>query len=63
MFVYKHIETIKYVKNWPIFWEKYKLYGRLTPEFCGLRMGNSQGIIFMWIRTNRKIFKFALVYL
>ena len=27
MFVYKHTETIQYVKNQPIFKEKYRLYG------------------------------------
>ena len=39
------------------------LYGRTTREFLGLRMRNFQGIIFILIRTNREIFKSALVYL
>ena len=32
-------------------------------EFLGLRMQNFQSIIFIWARTYRKIFKFALVHL
>ena len=63
MFVYKHIETIEYVKKKPTFWEKYKLYGLITWEFLRLIMRNFQGIIFMCIRTYRGIFKSALVYL
>ena len=27
MFVCKHSETIEYIKNWPVFYEKYKLHG------------------------------------
>ena len=42
--------------------EKYKLYGWITGEFLGLRMQNFQGIIFIWIRANRKIFKSALAF-
>ena len=37
--------------------------GKLIWEFLGLSMQNFQGIIFIWIRTNKKIFKSALVYL
>ena len=33
MFVYKHAETIEYVKNEPTFYENYKLYGWITKEF------------------------------
>ena len=43
--------------------EKYKLYGKITRELLGLRMRNFQRVIFIWIRTNREIFKSALVYL
>ena len=63
MFVYKHTETIEYVKKQPTFSEKNKLYRRITLEFLGLRMQNFQGINFIWIRTNREIFKSVLVYL
>ena len=42
--------------------EKYKLFGKITRELLGLRMRNFHGVIFMWIRTNREIFKSALVY-
>ena len=34
------VETIKYVKNEPIFYEIYKLHGQITGEFLGLRMQN-----------------------
>ena len=40
MFVYKHIETIEYVKKQANFYEKYKVYGCITQEFLGLRMKN-----------------------
>ena len=43
--------------------EKYKLYGKITRELLGLRVRNFQCVIFIWIRTNREIFKSALVYL
>ena len=46
MFVYKHTETIEYVKNYPTFQEKYKLYGKITREFLRLRMRNFQDIFF-----------------
>ena len=46
MLVYKHTGTKEYVKKQPTFQEKYKLYGRITPEFLGLRMSNFQGIAF-----------------
>ena len=62
-FVYKHTETIEYVKKWANFYEKYKMYGWITREFLGLRMQNFQGIIFIWIRTYMEILKSALVYL
>ena len=39
------------------FW---KLYGYVTREFLGLRKRNFQGSIFIWTRTYREIFKFAL---
>ena len=38
MFVYKHTETIECVKNEPTLHKKYKVYGRITPEFSELRM-------------------------
>ena len=57
MFVYKHTETIEYVKSSLLF------YGRITREFLGLRIWNFQGIILIWLRTNVEIFKSALVYL
>ena len=38
-----------------------KLYGYITREFLGIRMRNFQGIIFVWTRTHREIFKSALV--
>ena len=40
-----------------------KVYGYITREFLGLRIRNFQGIIFLWTRTYREIFKSALVYL
>ena len=46
MFVYKHTETIEYVKKQPTFYKKYKLYRKITQEFLGLRIQNFQGIIF-----------------
>ena len=39
------------------------LYGEITWEFFRFRVGNFQGIIFLWKRTYREIFKSALVYL
>ena len=36
MFVYKHTETIEYVKNLPIFFKKLKLYEWLTRQFLYL---------------------------
>ena len=45
MFVYKHTETIEYLKNEPAFYEKYKLHGQITPEFLELTMKNFQGIV------------------
>ena len=39
------------------------MYGQITREFLGLQMQNFQGIMFIWIRTYREIFKSALVYL
>ena len=47
-FVYKHSETIEYVKNLPTFWEINKLHGQITWEFLGLRMQNFQSIVFIW---------------
>ena len=38
IFVYERTETIEYVKKKPTFFKKYKLYGRITREFLGLRM-------------------------
>ena len=63
MFVYKHTETIEYVKKQPTFKEKYKLHEWITWELLGLRMGNVQGIVFIWTRTYSEIFKSALMYL
>ena len=63
MFVYKHTETIEYVKKQPTFLENYKLYGWITPEFVGLRMPNFQDIIFTWLQTYGEILKSTLVYL
>ena len=63
MFVYKHSETIEYVKKWLTFQEKYKLYGQITSEFLVFRMRNFQDIIFLWAQTYRESFKSALVYL
>ena len=40
MFVYQHAETIEYVKNYPTFYEKYKPYGWITPNFLRKRMQN-----------------------
>ena len=37
---------MEYVKKKPTFSEKYKLYGRKTQEFLGLRIRNSKGIVF-----------------
>ena len=63
MLVYKHTETIEWVKNWPTLNKKYKVYGGKTPEFLELRMLNVQCILFAWVRTNREIFKATLMYL
>ena len=46
-FVFKHTETIEHVKKYPTFYEKNKLYGRITREFLGFRMRNFQDIIFI----------------
>ena len=62
-FVNKHSETTEYVKNYPTFSEIYKLHGRITQEFLGLRMRNFQGIVFIWTQTYGGIFKSALMYL
>ena len=40
-----------------------KRYRYITREFLGLRRQIFQGIIFIWTRTYREIFKSALVYL
>ena len=61
-FVYKHSETIEYVKNLPTFKKIYKLYGKIIREFLGLRMQNFRGVVFIWTQTYREIFKSALVY-
>ena len=42
MFLYKHTETIEYVKKKHTFKEKWKI----TRQFLGLRMQNFQGIPF-----------------
>ena len=49
MFLYVFKETFR------------KLY--ITRQFLGLRMRNFQDINFIWTRTCREIFKYALVYL
>ena len=41
----------------------YNFHGQITQKFLGLRMGNFQGIVFIWTQTYREIFKSALVYL
>ena len=46
MFVYKHTETIEYIKKLANFLEKCKIYGWITRGFLGLRMENFQGVIF-----------------
>ena len=46
-FVYKHPETIEYVKNKPTFSEIYKFHGQVTREFLGLRMRHFQGTVFI----------------
>ena len=51
MFVCKDTETIECVKKQPTFKEKYKLYGRITREFLGLRMRNFQCISFISTKT------------
>ena len=53
MFVYKHTETIEYVKKLSTFYEKHELYGWITWEMLRLRMRNFQGIIFTRTRSNR----------
>ena len=40
-----------------------KLYGYITREFLEIRMRNFQGIIFVWTRAYKEIFKSALLYL
>ena len=62
-FVYKHSETINYVKNYPTFSEIFKLHGQIPQEFLGLKMRNLQGIRFIWTGTYSKIFEYALMYL
>ena len=46
-FVYKHSETIEYVKNWSTFLKIYKLHGQIIPEFLGFRMRNFQVTVFV----------------
>ena len=41
----------------------YKLYAYITREFLEIRMRNFQGIIFVWTRAYKEIFKSALLYL
>ena len=60
--VYKHSETIEYVKNQPTFLKKYKLHVQITQEFLGLGMQNSQVIAFIWTQTYREILRSTLVY-
>ena len=43
--------------------KKYNLHGCITRAFTELRMRSFQGIVFIRIRTNKEIFKSALVYL
>ena len=40
-----------------------KRHGKTIQEFLGYRMRNSQGVIFIWTRTYKDIFKPALEYL
>ena len=51
MFVYKHIETIEYVKSRPTFEEKIKLHGKIAREFLELKMLNFQSYCF-YLNTN-----------
>ena len=50
-FVYKHSETIEYVKNQPFFKGIYKLHRQINRESLGLRMRNFQGIVFILTQT------------
>ena len=45
------------------FFKKIQTLERITREFLELRMRNFQGITFILLRTNKEIFKSALVYL
>ena len=47
MFVYKHSETIEYVKTELTSTEIYKLHRQITREFLGLRKQNFKGIAFI----------------
>ena len=40
----------------------YKLHGKITREFFGLRMRNFQGIVSIWTQPYREIFTSTLVY-
>ena len=63
MFIYKHTETIEYVKKAAYFLQKIQTSRVITREFLGLTMRNFQGIVFIWSRAYSEIFKSALVYL
>ena len=59
--VYKYSETIE--KNSLLFKKVYNFHGQIIWEFLGLRMGNFQGVVFIWTQTYMAIFKSALVHL
>ena len=58
MFVYKHIETVEYLKKYATFSR-----GKVIRELLGLKMQNSQSIASLRSRSYTEIFKSALVYL
>ena len=64
MFVYKHMETVEYVKNKPNSKKKKKtckIRGYISQDWLGLRTWHFQGMISKWIWTYRETFKSALV--
>ena len=58
LFVYKHTETIEYVKKYPTFYlrkirtlrannsTKYELYGQITRQLLGFRMQHFRNVVF-----------------
>ena len=45
-FLYKHSETIEYVKNLPTFHKIYKRRGQIARKFVELKMRTFQSIVF-----------------